>query len=277
VKRYLEKIFDWKTEEIANVYDELPLWSSPFGMLLLNNIPMAEYKKILDVGFGTGFPLIDLAQRIGNDCKAYGIDPWTSAVKRAKYKIEVLGLENIELLEGDASKISFEDNYFDLITSNLGINNFENPRQVLSECCRVLKPNGKFCTTSNLTGTFQEFYEIFLLTLNELGLLDYAEKLEQHLAHRGTVESMSTLLKNSGFQIHRTIQDTFASRYLNGTAFLNHSTILIGFINSWRDLFYSNKIKEQVFHRFENNLNNYSITKGELKLTIPMIYFECGK
>jgi hypothetical protein len=31
------------------------------------------------------------------------------------------------------------------------------------------------------------------------------------------------------------------------------------------------------FNRFEQKLNEYSKAKGELKLTIPMAYFECKK
>ena len=84
---YLDREIDYLRAEITNIYDEMPLWSSPFGLLLLDNFPLGEYANYLDIGCGTGFPLLEIAQRLGENCKSTGIDPWTEAVKRVKNKI----------------------------------------------------------------------------------------------------------------------------------------------------------------------------------------------
>lgn len=276
MKNYLGKILNWKTQDIANQYDELPLWSSPFGLLLMDNFPIGDYKNYLDIGCGSGFPLIEISQRLGSSCMAVGIDPWSAAMKRTKYKIDILGLKNIELIEADASSILFPDNYFDLITSNLGINNFDNPLKVLKECYRVIKTDSSLCTTTNLTGTFQEFYDVFAETLSELGLSKYAEKLQEHINHRGTIESKTDLIEQAGFKIEKQIASKYQMRFFNGSSFLNHSFIIVGFIDPWRNMF-DNADKILFFDRFEKNLNDYSKRKGELKLTIPMAYLECKK
>ncbi|MCP4604355.1 MAG: class I SAM-dependent methyltransferase [Proteobacteria bacterium] len=276
MKRYLETTFDWRTQEIANIYDELPFWSAPFGGLLLDNVPFKAYKTFLDVGFGAGFPLIDLAQRLGEQCSAFGVDSWSAAVARAKDKVEVLKLDSIKIIEGDASALEFENSSMDLVTSSLGINNFENPKAVLKECHRVLSNDGVFACTSNLNGTFEEFYNIFQKTIVELKLDDYLDPFHEHVNHRGTRESLSNLLEESGFSIIRTIEDTFTMRYLNGSAFLNHSLVMVGFNTPWKELFPFDE-RERFFDKFEKNLNEYSAKAGELKLTIPMIYFECNR
>ncbi len=276
MKKYLTKTLDWKEEKIAQLYDELPLWSSPFGLLLLDNFPIGEYENYLDIGFGTGFPLIDISQRLGENCEATGIDIWGAAIKRAKNKIETIGLKNINIIEADASSIPFSENHFDLITSNLGTNNFDNPEKVLAECYRVLKNNSSLCTTSNLAGTFNEFYDIFEETLKELGFTQYCKKLEEHIAHRGTISSKKDLIYESGFKIVKQLESNYTMRFLNGTTFLNHSFTIVGFIESWRNMFEEYE-KEIFFKRFESNLNDYSKSKGELKLTIPTVYFECKK
>ncbi|HPM12408.1 MAG TPA: methyltransferase domain-containing protein [Bacteroidales bacterium] len=273
---YLVRNLDWQLDNVTSQYDELPLWSSPFGLLLLDNFPIGEYENYLDIGFGTGFPLIDISQRLGNKCKAYGIDQWKAAFNRAASKIETIKSENITLIEGDASNISLPDNYFDLITSNLGINNFENPLTVLKECKRVIKPTGTFCLTTNLTGTFSEFYQIYRDTIIELQFDKYISKLNNHINHRGTEESTKELLEKSCFTITKTIKSNYTMRFLNGSAFLNHSFTIIGFIESWRNMF-DQAEKSIFFDRFEKNLNDYSKQKGELKLTIPMLYIECKK
>jgi len=72
------------------------------------------------------------------------------------------------------------------------------------------------------------------------------------------------------------VESNYTMRFLNGTTFLNHSVIIVGFIDSWRNMLEEPE-KKVFFERFESNLNDFSKLKGELKLTIPMVYFECKK
>ena len=46
-------------------YDELPLWCAMAGLFLLEHLPLPRGATVLDVGCGTGFPLLELAQRLG--------------------------------------------------------------------------------------------------------------------------------------------------------------------------------------------------------------------
>jgi 16S rRNA G527 N7-methylase RsmG len=48
------------------VIDELPIWSVPFGLKLLDVVDYKPTISAIDIGFGTGFPLIELAMRFGN-------------------------------------------------------------------------------------------------------------------------------------------------------------------------------------------------------------------
>ena len=274
--KYFEKNYNWDDFNLVSQYDELPLWSSYFGQLMLDNIPLKNYQTYLDVGCGTGFPLIDISQKIGNNCKCYGIDPWCRALERIKLKLSTLELSGIEVIESTANEIPFEDEYFDFITSNLGVNNFSKPEKVISECFRVLKDNGTISITSNLTGTFHEFYELFKNTLIECGMGKYLAPFQKHVNHRGTVPTISDLFINTGFSIKKCIESSFYMRFLNGTAFLNHSVIVSGFSTGWRNLFNANEI-EPFFNQLENNLNEYAQKYGELKLGIPMLYLECEK
>lgn len=272
-KPYLEKTFDWRTKEVADSFDEITLWSANFGQLLLEHFPIRDYKRVLDIGFGTGFPLLELAQRLGNSCMVYGVDPWKEAGERALKKAKTFHIFNIKMFEQDATSLPFEDESFGLVTSNLGINNFENPQVVTNECYRVLEKGGHICLTSNLVGTFREFFDLFEKTLVETGLDQYLDPLRTHIGHRATAESLHKMLEQAGFQVKKRIHDKHTMRFKNGTAFLNHSFIILGFIDSWRKMI-APEHKAVFFDRFETNLNAYAKRVGELQLSVPMIYVE---
>ena len=124
--KYLEEI-DITAAEFGELYDELPLWSAPFGLLLLNRVPMKSGLTILDVGAGTGFLTIQLAERCGSGTKVIAADPWKGAVDPLRRKISQRHLENIILFEQDAATLELPDATVDVIVSNLGINNFDDP------------------------------------------------------------------------------------------------------------------------------------------------------
>ena len=157
---YLDKI-DLTAPNSGDLFDELPLWSAPFGLLLLDRVPMNSGLTILDVGAGTGFLTIELAERCGPGTKVIAVDPWKAAMDRLRRKIEQRHLNNILLLDQDAATIDLRDASVDVIVSNLGINSFENPDAVLRACSRVAKPSATFLLTTNLVGHMAELYELY--------------------------------------------------------------------------------------------------------------------
>ena len=156
------------TAEFVETFDELPLWSAAFGFLLLKYVDLKPNQIVLDIGSGTGFPLFELAERLGTSCKCYGLDPWQNANNRAIKKINNYDVTNVEVIQGTAEKIPFDDESIDLIVSNLGINNFDKPDIVFTECNRVLKSKSQLALTTNLNGHWKEFYNIFEETLHQL-------------------------------------------------------------------------------------------------------------
>lgn len=264
------------TPETASTFDEAPLWSAAFGLLLLRHLEMKPAMTVIDCGSGTGFPLLELAGRLGNSSKLYGIDPWVNANARARQKIKSYGLTNVEIMDASAAQIPLPDETADLVVSNLGINNFENPPAVFRECCRVLRPGGKLALTTNLNGHWDVFYVIFEKVLQQLGKTDELAALRKQQEHRGTIESLAALFSENGFRVTRFADDELLMNFADGTAFLNHYFVKLGWMSSWRDLI-AEKDREAVFSLLEKQLNTYAAAFGSLKLTVPMAFMEGEK
>jgi arsenite methyltransferase len=184
---YLNKEYNLNNNSLVSVVDELPLWSAPFGLKLLETIQYKKNIKVLDIGFGLGFPLLEIAMRLGNTCKVYGIDPWKAAIERTKLKIKYYGISNVELIEGVAEDIPLQDGSIDLLVSNNGINNVQDLSKTLSECNRVAKKGAQFVITVNLPNSMIEFYCIFEKVLGQNGLAYLIPNVKSHILKKRLV------------------------------------------------------------------------------------------
>ncbi len=273
---FLDDSFDWSDPGLVAAYDELPLWSAPFGLLMLKHIHLERGMRLLDIGCGTGFPLLELAQRLGPSCRATGIDPWQTALRRAKQKAAEHMVRNTCLVAGDGAGLPFAADSFDLVVSNLGWNNFSSSERVLSESWRALRAGGRIALTTNLRGHMRELYGVFAGVLKEFGRPEWLERLQAHIEHRATVESVRRALGESGFTVGKVFYEEFSMRFADGSAFLRHSFIKAGFLEGWRQVV-GPQAEGEVFPRLEKRLNAYCAEHGELALTIPMAYLEGGK
>jgi arsenite methyltransferase len=257
---------DFNSPQVIAAYDEVALWSAMFGLLLLEEVPLANVTNALDVGCGTGFPLIEVAERLGNRAHVHGIDPWSGGLKRAAEKIASRGTRNVTLHEGSASAMPFAAATFDLIVSNLGVNNFDDRAAAIRECRRVAKPGAALALTTNLQGHMREFYDVFAEVVRDD--TKASKRLRDHIEHRATVASVRGLLESGGFEITRVVERESVMRFASGTALLNHYFIKLGFLDAWKKVVAGNE--RDVFARLRNALDEH----GELRLTIPMAYVE---
>ncbi len=273
---YLDDSYDWSDPGLVSAYDELPLWSAPFGLLLLKHVGLEAGMQVLDLGCGTGFPLLELAQRLGPACRVTGLDPWGLALRRAQMKIGQVRARNTALVLGDGAALPFPGRRFHLAVSNLGLNNFASPERVLAECFRVLRRDGRLALTTNLRGHMRELYGVFAAVLREFSRPEWMERLRLHIEHRATVESARKQLEEAGFSGMRVFYDEFSMRFTNGSALLRHYFIKVGFLDAWREVV-GPQAEAEVFVLLEERLNRYAEQHGELALTIPMAFIEGKK
>jgi ubiquinone/menaquinone biosynthesis C-methylase UbiE len=274
---YLKTKYDLNNKETVSVIDELPFWSAPFGLKLLEKINYRKNITALDIGSGLGFPLLEIAMRLGNTCKLYGIDPWEAAVERIKTKIRVYGITNVEIISGVAEKIPLPDNSVDLIFSNNGLNNVNDIKSVLSECHRISKIGAQLVFTYNTERTMVEFYSVMEDVLRDRNMLNEICLMKKHIyKKRKPVEEFVQLLNESGYVINEISHDEFAYRFIDGTAMFNHFLIKLAFIDSWKE-FVPEEKQNDVFAELVERLNRLAQSRGFIKLTIPFAVIDCEK
>jgi arsenite methyltransferase len=275
MKKYLTN--DFNLAEYVNVSDECPIWSAPFGLKLLDCIDYKPNISAIDIGFGTGFPLTEIALRLGENSTVFGIDPWTDAIVRVNKKIDYYGITNIKIFEGVAESIPLDDNSVDLIVSNNGINNVSDINQVISECSRIIKSGGQFAQTMNLDKTMFEFYGQLEKVLYDLHMKTEIELMRQHIYEkRRPLEEMISMIQKHGFIIKDLEHDQFNYKFSNGTAMLNHYFIRLAFMDSWIKILPENKL-EQIFDTIEIRLNEQAKILGGIKLSIPYVLINAIK
>lgn len=274
---YLNLHINPNDEKLISAIDELPFWSAPFGLKLLQTITMRSNCSILDIGCGTGFPLVELAQRFGKSSHVYGIDPWEKALERINLKLRAFNIPNAIVQAGVAEKLPFPDSFFELIVSNNGLNNVQDLDKSIAECARVCKPGGEFAQVYNLSGSMIEFYNVFEEILTQENLDDSVVKMKEHIYHkRRPVEEVVEILRKNQFTDIWVTKEEFCLRYTDGSAMLNHSFISHWFLPSWKELVPEDML-EKIFTLVEEKLNAIAKEKGELTLTIPFALIDCKK
>lgn len=104
------------------------------------SLNMQDGFRIMDLGTGTA----DLPIEIVRQCpgvSVVGVDPSVGMLDVGRTKMTRHNLDaKVELHEGDAQALQFEDNSFDGITMAFGIRNVPDREKALREMVRVLKP-----------------------------------------------------------------------------------------------------------------------------------------
>jgi len=131
----------------TNVEDPLPFYFSPltggvFRKRLANTLAMldggpAKYRSLLEIAFGSGILLPELAHRTE---KLYGIDnhPMISQVGGM---LKTMGL-SAELSGGDLFKMPYADGQFHAVVAVSVLEHFKDLDPALAEIDRVLAPDG---------------------------------------------------------------------------------------------------------------------------------------
>jgi demethylmenaquinone methyltransferase/2-methoxy-6-polyprenyl-1,4-benzoquinol methylase len=112
---------------------------------LVSHVQVGPDDTVLDVATGTAAVAIKLVRRTG--CSVVGLDQSPEMLAEARRRVSAAGLaERIELVEGTADDLPFEDASFDGLTFTYLLRYVDEPGRTLRELARVVRPGGSIAS-----------------------------------------------------------------------------------------------------------------------------------
>jgi demethylmenaquinone methyltransferase/2-methoxy-6-polyprenyl-1,4-benzoquinol methylase len=140
-KREALELFQGLPRRYDQLSAALSFWQDPrWRRALVDAVAPRAQERILDVATGTGMVAAELRARA--DCTVVGLDqsPQMLAAARARFAGEGA---RVELVEGEAELLPFEDASFDALTFTYLLRYVDGPLATMHELARVVRPGGR--------------------------------------------------------------------------------------------------------------------------------------
>ena len=110
----------------------------PGRVAAINLLEINPGDHVLEVGVGTGLNL----PLYPSHCRVTGVDISEQMLRRARERVQALGLSHVSLEVMDASNLEFPNDSFDHVVATYVISAVPDPEKTLMEMRRVCKPSG---------------------------------------------------------------------------------------------------------------------------------------
>lgn len=106
---------------------------------LVSRLDVGPEDTVLDVASGTAAVAIELSSRTG--CDVVGLDQSEEMLAEGRRRVAAAGLvDRIELVQGEAEHLPFDDASFDGLTFTYLLRYVEDPQATMEELARVVRP-----------------------------------------------------------------------------------------------------------------------------------------
>jgi len=125
---------------LSKVYDQINpfIWNEEMRTEALDLLDIEDGDRVLDVGCGTGFATEGILERTEN---VHGLDQSVHQMEKAWQKFGKH--DRVRFYRGDAERLPFKDDTFDIVWSSGSIEYWPDPVAALVECRRITKPGGQ--------------------------------------------------------------------------------------------------------------------------------------
>jgi ubiquinone/menaquinone biosynthesis C-methylase UbiE len=249
-----------KEDKLAKLYDAeiLPIWSRRFGKLLLRDLALPPKAMVLDVGCGTGYPALEILQKMDGEGRIIAIDASSPMLDEARTKAGRLSGKRIFFRSENATpKLAFAEDVYDLVVCNAGLDEFPEPDKAIREFARVTKPGGRVAVTLPVADTFVEFYDLFREVLGKLDRQDAIDRLDAHLTKYPPIEQVEAWFEDAGLVDVKTEWDTFSLLFKSSREFFFAPVIEYGPLGEWKAIAGKGGEMQDVFWHLKAAIDAY--------------------
>jgi ubiquinone/menaquinone biosynthesis C-methylase UbiE len=249
-----------KHEKLARIYDEeiLPIWSQRFGRMMLRGLEVPPKAMVLDIACGTGYPSTEVLRKLDEQSKLIAIDSSSAMLDVARRKLAEAGGKRLFFrTESAFPRLSFANDVYDVVFSNLGLQEATEPAQALRDMVRVAKPGGLVVATLPLGGTWGEFYDIYREVLVKHDKHESLTRLDEHLAKYPQAEDLERWAASAGLEDVRVDIEEFSLLFRSSREFFFAPVIEFGPLPVWKALAGKGQELQDVFWYIKQSIDAY--------------------
>lgn len=133
--------------------------------IIMNLIEEHNYRKILDIGTGTGYLAFPLAERF-HEATVYGIDIADVIIEKNNGVVKEKGIQNLSFQVFDGLNYPFGDESFDLIVTRYAFHHFPDVVNSVRQMNRILAKGGRVLVSDpmrndgDINGIIDDFMKV---------------------------------------------------------------------------------------------------------------------
>ena len=249
-----------RQEKLAKVYDEeiLPIWSQRFGRMMMHHLDLPPKAQVLDVCCGTGYPALELIKKMDAEGRIIAIDASPAMLDVAREKAGELSGKRIFFRSEQATpRLSFANDVFDLVVSNLGLSDLPDCASALGEFARVCKAGGHVMATLPLQGSWAEFYDIYREVLTKHDKHETLRRLEAHIARMPDPDEVVRWIERAGLSDIGIEVEQFTLLFKSSREFFFAPVIEYGPLQQWKEVAGRGQEMQDIFWFIKEAIDAY--------------------
>ncbi len=196
----------------AQIFDGYfgPAMFRPWGEVLIDIATPQSGETVLDLACGPGTVARQIAEQGLDVGSLHGLDSSAPMLSVAREKSAAAGFD-IDWTEGVCESLPYEDNTFDLVISQQGLQFFQDREKSAREIYRVLKPGGRLVANTWLGTDYHTLWgELFKGVSSRLDAPLEVVSLPFML---GDAEELKSYIESGGFEGVETTQHELTLRF----------------------------------------------------------------
>jgi ubiquinone/menaquinone biosynthesis C-methylase UbiE len=137
----------WRKNPSACPYSQRFWVQAPHPLItrdrLRDTLAPVPGERVLEIGPGTGYYTLDLAEWLGADGRLEIFDLQQEMLDHALRRASERGLTNVTATQGDARSLPYDDASVDAVVLTAVLGEIPDPGAAVAEIARVLRPGGR--------------------------------------------------------------------------------------------------------------------------------------